>query len=75
MQFRLENTLLVRMGAKPRGAVLNVDDNRLRILALELADKGKQVVRCSATDTTANGRTVRALPIDALTALLKKYGR
>jgi len=28
-----------------------------------------------ASDTTANGRTVRALPIDALTALLKKYGR
>ena len=28
-----------------------------------------------ATDTTGNGRTVRAIPIDALTALLKKYGR
>jgi D-aminopeptidase len=28
-----------------------------------------------ATDTTANGRTVRAIPIDALSALLKKYGR
>ena len=28
-----------------------------------------------ATDVTANGRTIRALPIDALKALLKKYGR
>ena len=28
-----------------------------------------------AVDTTANGRTVRALPIDALQGLLKKYGR
>jgi D-aminopeptidase len=28
-----------------------------------------------AVDTTGNGRTVRALPIDALQALLKKYGR
>ena len=28
-----------------------------------------------ATDTTANGRTVRALPIDELRAVLKKYGR
>ena len=28
-----------------------------------------------ATDTTGNGRTVRALPIESLTALLKKYGR
>ena len=28
-----------------------------------------------ATDVTANGRTIRALPIDALEALLKKAGR
>lgn len=28
-----------------------------------------------AVDTTGNGRTVRALPIDALKATLKKYGR
>ena len=28
-----------------------------------------------AVDTTGNGRTIRALPIDALTALMKQYGR
>lgn len=28
-----------------------------------------------ATDVTANGRTVRTIPVDALQALLKKYGR
>ena len=28
-----------------------------------------------ATDVTANGRTIRALPIDELKAILKKYGR
>jgi len=28
-----------------------------------------------ATDVTANGRTVPAIPIDLLRALLKKYGR
>jgi D-aminopeptidase len=28
-----------------------------------------------ATDTTANGRTVRALPINELKAVMKKYGR
>jgi D-aminopeptidase len=28
-----------------------------------------------ATDVTANGRTIRAIPIDALRALLKTYGR
>jgi D-aminopeptidase len=28
-----------------------------------------------ATDTTGNGRTVRAIPIDELRAVMKKYGR
>ena len=28
-----------------------------------------------ATDTTGNGRTIRAIPLDPLKALLKKYGR
>ena len=28
-----------------------------------------------ATDATANGRTIRAIPIDALRALLKTHGR
>lgn len=28
-----------------------------------------------ATDVTASGRTVRAIPVDALQAILKKYGR
>jgi D-aminopeptidase len=28
-----------------------------------------------ATDTSGNGRTIRALPVDELRALLKKYGR
>ena len=29
----------------------------------------------TATDVTGNGRTIRAIPVDALRALLKKYGR
>jgi len=28
-----------------------------------------------ATDVTANGRTIRALPVEQLKAILKKYGR
>ena len=28
-----------------------------------------------AVDTPANGRTIRALPIDELRGVLKKYGR
>jgi D-aminopeptidase len=29
----------------------------------------------AATDTTGNGRTIRAIPVDELRTLLKKYGR
>jgi hypothetical protein len=28
-----------------------------------------------AVDTTGSGRTIRALPVEELTAVLKKYGR
>lgn len=35
-------------------AVLNVEDDRLRALAYDLVGKGKRVIRCSATDTTAD---------------------
>src|SRR4029079_5422011 len=29
----------------------------------------------AATDVTANGRTIRAIPLDSLTAILRKHGR
>jgi UDP-N-acetylmuramoyl-tripeptide--D-alanyl-D-alanine ligase len=40
-------------------AILNVDDERLRKLADRLAAEGRRVVRCSATDTSADVCTVR----------------
>ena len=36
---------------------------------------GVTLLLLKATDVTGNGRTIRAIPVDALQALLKKYGR
>ena len=40
-------------------AILNVDDERLRKLAERLSAEGRRVVRCSATDTSADVCTAR----------------
>ena len=42
---------------------------------LEATEEAVDNSLLKATDTTANGRTIRAIPIDDLKALLKKYGR
>ena len=42
---------------------------------LEATEEAAYNSLLKATDTTANGRTVRALPIDELKAVMKKYGR
>lgn len=43
--------------------------------ALDATEEAVYNSLLKATDTTGNGRTVRALPIDQLRALLKRYGR
>ena len=43
--------------------------------ALDATEEAVYNSMLKATDTTANGRTVRALPIEDLKSLLKKYGR
>lgn len=43
--------------------------------ALDATEEAVYNSLLKATDTTANGRTVRALPIEELKAVLKKYGR
>ena len=43
--------------------------------ALDATEEAVDNSMLKAVDTTGNGRTVRALPIDRLQALLKKYGR
>jgi D-aminopeptidase len=42
---------------------------------LDAAEEAVDNSLLRATDVTANGRTIRAIPIDALRTLLKKYGR
>ncbi len=43
--------------------------------ALDATEEAVYNSLLQATDTTANGRTVRALPVDELKEVLKKYGR
>ena len=43
--------------------------------ALDATEEAVYNSLLKATDTTGNGRTAPALPIDQLRALLKKYGR
>ena len=43
--------------------------------ALDATEEAVYNSLLKATDTTANGRTVRAIPIDQLRDLLRKYGR
>ena len=43
--------------------------------ALEATEEAVYNSLLKATDTTGNGRTVRAIPVDELRALLRKYGR
>jgi D-aminopeptidase len=43
--------------------------------ALEATEEAALNALLKATTTTANGRTVEALPLDRLRAILKKYGR
>jgi len=65
----------------------NLDSPQLRTLlpndgmsglfesVLEATEEAVYNSLLKATDTTGNGRTVRAIPIDELRAVLKKYGR
>jgi D-aminopeptidase len=43
--------------------------------ALDATEEAVYNSLLKASDTTGNGRTIRALPIDQLQAVLKKYGR
>jgi D-aminopeptidase len=43
--------------------------------ALEATEEAVDNSLLRATDVTANGRTIRAIPVEPLAALLRKYGR
>ena len=62
-------------GPQPRTILPTDAVSSLFEAALEATEEAVYNSLLRATDTTANGRTVRALPIDELRAVMKKYGR
>jgi D-aminopeptidase len=62
-------------GPQPRTILPTDAVSALFEAALEATEEAVYNSMLKATDTTANGRTVRALPIDELKAVMKKYGR
>jgi D-aminopeptidase len=62
-------------GPQPRTILPTDGVSSLFEAALDATEEAVYNSMLAATDTTGNGRTVRALPIADLTALLKKYGR
>jgi D-aminopeptidase len=62
-------------GPQPRTVLPTDAVSGLFEAALEATEEAVYNSMLKATDTTANGRTVRALPIDELKAVMKKYGR
>ena len=62
-------------GPQPRTILATDAVSGLFEAALEATEEAVYNSMLKATDTTANGRAVRALPIDELKAVMKKYGR
>jgi D-aminopeptidase len=62
-------------GPQPRTVLPTDEVSGLFEAVLDATEEAVDNSLLKATDVTANGRTIRALPIDPLRALLKKYGR
>jgi D-aminopeptidase len=75
--FSTHASLRVTGAAAPQSrTVLPTDSvSPLFEAVLEATEEAVDNSLLKATDTTGNGRTIRAIPIEPLTALLKKYGR
>jgi D-aminopeptidase len=69
--LRVTNTT----GAQPRTVLPTDAVSGLFEAAMDATEEAIYNSMLKATDTTGNGRTIRALPIDELRGLLKKYGR
>jgi D-aminopeptidase len=61
--------------AQPRTILPTDAVSGLFAAVLEATEEAVYNSMLKATDTTGNGRTVRAIPIDPLRAVMKKYGR
>ena len=62
-------------GPQPRSVLPTDGVSSLFEAVLDATEEAVDNSLLKATDVTASGRTVRAIPIDALQTLLKKYGR
>ena len=62
-------------GPQPRTVLPTDGVSGLFEAVLDATEEAVDNSLLKATDVTANGRTIRAIPIDTLQALLKKYGR
>jgi D-aminopeptidase len=62
-------------GPQPRMAVPTDSVSILFEAVLDATEEAVDNSLLRATDVSANGRTIRALPIEALKAVLRKYGR
>ena len=62
-------------GPQPRTVLPTDGVSALFEAVLDATEEAVDNSLLKATDVTANGRTIRAIPIDALRGLLKKYGR
>jgi D-aminopeptidase len=62
-------------GPQPRTVLPTDYVSGLFAAVLEATEEAVYNSMLRATDTTGNGRTVRAIPIDELRAVMKKYGR
>lgn len=69
------NRLTVTSGPQPRTILPTDGVSGLFEAALDATEEAVYNSLLKATDTTANRRTVQALPIDRVKELLKKYGR
>lgn len=75
--FSTHPSLRVSGGAAPQQKTVLPTDalSRLFEAALDATEEAIYNSMLKAVDTTGSGRTVRALPIDELRLLLKRYGR
>ena len=69
------NRVTLTNGAQPRTILPTDAVSGLFEAALDATEEAVYNSLLKATDTTANGRTIRALPIEELRGVLKKYGR
>ena len=69
------NRVTVTNGPQPRTILPTDAVSGLFEAVLDATEEAVYNSLLQATDTTGNGRTIRAIPIEPLRALLKKYGR